>query len=276
MENSKNQKSELYLLPNVELPEKLVVFTADSLCKTDTITIETQLIGIIGKAFVKLGYSTSDKESEISYMVGELAIELKRRCPGMRIPEIAEAVTNGIFGDYGEFYGLNVVTIVKFCTAYMDSEKRRNAMREFLDAIQPKTLPPSPAAIQAENERLILAAYDTFLQRGYYEDFGNFIYGQLEKLNLIQLTAQRKTQIMQQAKHQLEEKYSESSKTWLQARDNARKLADVVNNTEAGEAQVTSLAKKIALNIVFKDFAELETDLKELIEFQKSSQNEPE
>lgn len=63
-----------------------------------------------------------------------IATEVLERCtqkyPHVTLEEISEAIRNGIYGDYGDYFGLNAKSIFMFVQSYVKSESRVNALRE--------------------------------------------------------------------------------------------------------------------------------------------------
>lgn len=45
----------------------------------------------------------------------------------LTLPEIADAFKNGVFGKYGEFYGLSAPNLLNFLYSFLESEKKINA-----------------------------------------------------------------------------------------------------------------------------------------------------
>ena len=54
-------------------------------------------------------------------------ISTERDMMELTLPEIADAFKNGVFGSYGEFYGLSAPNLFGFIRSFLTSEKKREA-----------------------------------------------------------------------------------------------------------------------------------------------------
>lgn len=101
----------------------------------------------IGRLFALKGQQAETED--LKFMGRELMQSVKERYPGLTVQEIAIALDKGVKGDYGDYYGLNVITFLDWIKAYSISEARRRALEEKAKAEIPEKVPPTPAEVEA-------------------------------------------------------------------------------------------------------------------------------
>ncbi len=104
------------------------MFESPMVRESDELEIDKAVLPSLIKANKDLGFTI--EESKLSHLFDGIATEIKRNVPNIRLLEIPIAINKGILGDYGEFYGLSVVTVVKFLKAHYESEKRANLAKQ--------------------------------------------------------------------------------------------------------------------------------------------------
>lgn len=67
------------------------------------------------------------KEPVIMASALDEMISTERDMLELTLPEIADAFKNGVFGSYGEFYGLSAPNLFGFIRSFLTSEKKREA-----------------------------------------------------------------------------------------------------------------------------------------------------
>jgi hypothetical protein len=96
----------------------------------------------VARAFADMNVKDISEEDR-DYLVNELTDNVIKYYPSIRISEIPDAISLGIRGKYGPFYGLSVVSFEGFISAYLYSEKRTCMVREMpVDDDEPRR-PPS-------------------------------------------------------------------------------------------------------------------------------------
>ena len=115
---------------------------------------------------------------------------------GLTAPEIEYAFRNGVFGAYGEYYGLNAISLYGFLEGYFKSEKKAESTRLVREARE--------AAIrnEAEAERArIRAEMEKAKRDGTFVPTGRFDFGRAAKsVNEALSTAEHRKRIEQQAR----------------------------------------------------------------------------
>lgn len=76
-----------------------------------------------------------------AYLVNEVTKSILNKYPALRLPEIPIAFEKGIRKEYGEYYGLCVVTFEQFIAGYLTSSTRQNLVKERDKLIETKNEP---------------------------------------------------------------------------------------------------------------------------------------
>lgn len=107
----------------------------------------------------------------------DMARDLDRKLAGdeelslLTLEEVRVAFLHGVAGDYGEYYGINYVTLSKWVTSYFYSAERLEAVRKYIKATerQPQTtnLIAQKSVETTEWEREMRQIEDI---KGYFED----------------------------------------------------------------------------------------------------------
>lgn len=103
---------------------------------------KSRLMDIVSKTEFELGYKASDAK-HMAMMCNALLEEIKTSFKSIRIDELVIAFKNGARGEFGEFFGLSVVTFNKWINGHQISEKRREALKSIRDAEKVEVKQPS-------------------------------------------------------------------------------------------------------------------------------------
>jgi hypothetical protein len=219
--------------------------------------IEKQLVTLISKTVFELGQAPKSTD-ELLLMSQSLLPEVKSMFQNLTLEELSLAAHRGALGFYGEFFGLNPVTLTKWFNSILMDMKRQDAKKLLL--------PEEPKQIEralSEKERIDLAlkAFDKFKQLGYYEDWGNLVYSFLEAKELINFSNERKSE-MKEAVMKIELERLSTPLTL----DEKRTFDRDKNALLEGRTDLKSKCKRYALNVFFKDLIEFKQELKDLLE----------
>lgn len=125
---------------------------------------------------------------EMKLIADEVHDRCKRLYPNVTLEEIRTAVKNGIYEEYGEYYGINAKYIMFFIESYLKSESRRLAKEAYENA---KRIEQKPAPVKmtiGDYKSWILEDFRIFKEMG--KEFVPFIsrkYVLLRRLGLIGL-----------------------------------------------------------------------------------------
>lgn len=229
--------------------------------------IKAQINGYILKAFTDAGVNingqtSSDKERTILILSDSVSDDMMHYFKTLTIQEIGLAIQNGIRGEYGDFYGINVKTIHQFCKAFRDSFERNETMRK----VKQQTEPDEQKLSQAEIDKIMIPAcidaFKKYKETNELIDFGGAKFTYLKSIGLISLTPERQTEIMEQAK---KEQAEESNKAIF--KNGADSMAGIIagnilKNLDKHET-VKNAARLIALREYFDYLIEFEIELGE-------------
>lgn len=128
------------------LPEERKIIEAGlkpTLAKSYAMDVLEQLTDTVNMAF-SLSGQKPDNGNEL-IIVNELYAKLMETYPHCTMDEVRTAIRNGVFDEYGEYYGLNVKTFVMFIRSYLFSEQRKAAKAAFDAARRKEDKPKAPA-----------------------------------------------------------------------------------------------------------------------------------
>lgn len=115
----------------------------------------SEIVDIVSSTFAKAGQVKDPAE------VAVFAVAMKRiileRHKNLTIQEVAIAMENGLLGDYGQHFGLNVTTFNNWLKAYTKSDQRFQAKKA-----QSTAIPLPPPSVAYNNQRLKEAAIRCF------------------------------------------------------------------------------------------------------------------
>jgi hypothetical protein len=234
-----------------------IVLIRDSLTglrigQQDEVTLEAALIAIVGEIFTFAGQNIEPKETKMMCKV--ISGDLRRRYKGLTLSEVDYALNAGVRGEYGEYYGINVVSVNKWLRAYYNSDERKEAMRS-------KVFPELalPAHVMTKEERrkvkveMTVNAWEKAKNGEYVTDYGNVVYDFLAyDRSMIQFSVEEKNGFMAAAKKELENEAKDNAKTYIPVSYLISRI------TEKG---IVSRAKRIALNVFFARMIDENTDL---------------
>ncbi|ASU33159.1 hypothetical protein MuYL_1261 [Mucilaginibacter xinganensis] len=155
----------------------------------------------VAKAFADTNTKEISDEDR-NYLVNELTDNILKYHPAIRLNEIPEAIAQGVRGRFGEFYGLSVVTFLKFIEQYLFSEKRTNIVKESVIDDVPRPVPDLQTQFETAKQNALYA-----LQRKKDKKdnsaIATVVYDFLDRIKLIQFTIAEKQDMMADAVREL-------------------------------------------------------------------------
>lgn len=201
--------------------------------------IKDSLAVMVQTVFAAAG-QVPDK-SDVVLIIREISRDLRNRFKNLTLAEVKTAMDNGVRGCYGDYYGINVVTINKWLKAYTESDERVEAVKSRnTPALPPRTAPAAEGGLNME--AAVSAAFEKYRREGKVNDYGNVIYDYLNKQGFIKFTNRQKERMMREAREELAEDAHRRSKNIV----NLKVLADGITC-----GRITARAKRIALNEYF-------------------------
>lgn len=105
----------------------------------EELEIDKVVLPAILKAQKDLGFNPNEEKG--SHLMDGIALEIKRAVPNIRLLEIPIAINKGVLGEYGDFLGLSIVTVIKFLKAHYTSAKRAEIAKQVSNKEEEKPIP---------------------------------------------------------------------------------------------------------------------------------------
>jgi len=160
----------------------------------DKSELSSRIIDILSNISNALGQQMrpADMKAQTIGLIAEIGAYFKK----LTIEELDIALKNGIRGEYGEYFGLNVITYHKFIKASLLAEKRRDALVKQMEFIEDQNRAKTEKDIERiesefwENEK---NRFQKFKETGkFYGDSPSTIFGIYESKGKISLTTSEK------------------------------------------------------------------------------------
>jgi len=259
--------NETGLVRHVSQP--LEALSSAPVCRLPTVAIESILMSAVQKAFKDKGQQIAPDQAD--HLVSSLASAILKVCPYIRIAEVPIAIENGVLGEYGEYFGLNVVTFVSFVKSYFNSQNRAEMVKNWQKEASKETVanPPSEEEMVRRNKELLIKAFDRYKRLGYYEDYGNYVYQvAAKKFKLFSLSEDRKKEYLEQGKKRAIAHYkNEMTKRPFDRNVFAKNIEEAAGMVKGSEGlnKVYKEALQLALMGWFKELVEKEVEIKDLL-----------
>ena len=150
-----------------------------------------QLINIlqveIARTAVRGG--TTMSENDLRFTCEEIAQLINDDFGTIRIGELPIILRAGVYGKFGESFGVNAVSVNKWIIGYLDSDCRKKAIQEIhrisAERQLPAKAPVTPQGEYASLRKMLGAAYDKYLHGESISDPGCCHYKFLTQLGLL-------------------------------------------------------------------------------------------
>ena len=190
------------------------LFESGNLCLTmERVDITTKLNELILKTSSVINFKIKEDDaiSQAVLMVSELATYF----PNAKMNEVETAFNTGVRGMYGEFMGLSVVTYHKWLTSYFESEKRKIAIKRYLDM---KEAEQNIEPTDAEKEKIFADAYASDIEKiknGIEVSPTHVMYDYCEKNKFIELDIDSKRDLAANVKANIESLINSSDRDYV-------------------------------------------------------------
>jgi len=215
---------------------------------------------------------------ERDYMVNELTDNIIACYPSIRISEIPQAISEGIRGKYGEYFGLSVVSFEKFISQYLLSETRTRAVKEMPVPTVEKVIPGRDEQFALAKSNVLMALERKKAGKPV-SSMAASVYDFLDKLQLLHFTRDEKYDMMADAARLLinELKIKLLTAPAYQRPALKRDLGDYTTAltggalTDGQKQQIVRMAKRLALDAFFQQVMLEEIDLGEMMDRKKGA-----
>lgn len=262
-------------------PDKIILAALSSkkISECSEIELDVEIASSIGIAFGYVGKKVDNStENDIKFITRMLPGDLKRFVPNMRIKELSIAIKRGVFKEFGEYYGINVAELIRFCKSHYESDLRSNTAKSFLKPIETPQLMPSQETIFNLFKNNLLDAYSKHLNGGKYEANAPALYDFCNKLGLIIFSTAEKRDIMNDASKEIIRETE--LKLFVTVEDFHRKpLLRIKENITIPFEQLDkdlkiiliNKSKKLTLSALFNEIHISEFNLSEMVENKKEN-----
>lgn len=228
----------------------------------------------IAKCYVHLNFKIPE---DTEYLVNEVTDAIIEKYPSMRTAEIPTAFAKGIRNEYGEFFGLCVVSFEQFIVGYLASPERKRLVDEKNRLQIEASSEPSPDEKFSTAKGLSLDVYNLVKANHQVGIKGVAVYVFLNALGLIH--ADYKKGIMKEALNTLvaEKERDIANSTELIRRRQMNADLEILKTNIANDILTVSqyddvkrVAKRQVLTNWFRDLILDDSDLAELIESKRN------
>ena len=143
------------------------------------------------------GKDANEQARHLQVLAAALLEEIKTVFPTIREKEVSEAFRRGVREEYGQYFGLNIISFHKWLKGWQTDEKRVNALRQARAGEQaPLRQVMSKDEAEFEWRQIILRRFKEYKTTGvFYSEQPRFEFLEFEKRGLISLTAEAKERI---------------------------------------------------------------------------------
>jgi hypothetical protein len=124
-------------------------------------------------------------KKDVVLITREVYKDLEKKYKGLTLKEIEYIFEQGIRGEYGDNYGINVISINRWLKTYYHSEERKQALKEITFVGLPQQTEPTEQEKQAIREKMVEKAFAEFRKNGFTPDHGRVAYKYLDEMGLI-------------------------------------------------------------------------------------------
>jgi hypothetical protein len=210
------------------------------------------IINLVNTIYATAGQRASD--DDIKALCILLKTELKTYFNNASINEVEIACSKGIRKEYGEYFGISIVSINNWINKYLNSEERINSIKKYQNLIIMNQ--QQNELSQAEKDKIMLDSVDRLKEYSQTKefnvenfDFGNAVYDFLVSKGTIDFTTDEKNEFMEIAKEHLKRDAMLQKVRFEITHGSFNKILSVI---EAQKSKpVVILAKKYALKKYF-------------------------
>jgi hypothetical protein len=217
------------------------------------VEVELTLNTYILATYTRAGFKNPGEEALALY-ASEFYSLLTEKFPRVTLAEIKEALKEGVYGEYGEFTGLNPKTFVQFVKGYLFSKDRKEAIAQFESkrTFLKAQISLTPDQREEFNKQFVNELFEDHKAGKLVSDYvPGFIYEFLEQQGRLKLSLEAKKAISERA-----QKYFLRLKTSKRYKGNARSIGDeLAAYIENRDEQLT--VKNISKQFAVVDFFDL-------------------
>lgn len=247
----------------------------------EELEIDKVVLPAILKAQKDLGFNPNEEKG--SHLMDGIALEIKRAVPNIRLLEIPIAINKGVLGEYGDFLGLSIVSVIKFLKTHYMSAKRAEIAKQVSHKEEEKPI-PSIEEQKALAKVHLIEGFERYKETKKIPFSAVYLYRFLSKhFNLVEYSNEVKFEMYYEAI--LKIKNEKEHDLDINSRISNRKDIDFLNGfldtipdkIECAKAVLKAVQEKelrymlkneserIALKRYFDNLIEMETEIKDLL-----------
>jgi hypothetical protein len=229
----------------------------------------TYILGqIITKTALTAGQTLSD--DTLAFILEGLVNDLQKRFTGIEIPEIITACENGVRRVYGDYFGINIVSINQWIQSYINSGEHQKYLNSKPVPENQKQIAASSTKTTEEIDRImragIVQCFADYQKTGFVIDFGSVRYDWLFLHNILVPEDEQIEYYLSESRQTVEAKAKQQSESIYKLdRYEGKKLIDELEGMTDKHAKIQSEAKKLAMMEWFENIIESKQDINELI-----------
>lgn len=204
----------------------------------------SDLAVLIGGVYAQIGQSIDGKE--LAGMASALFRDLQTRYSMLTLHEVGLALDNGLRGDYGQYYGLSVITFNNWLKAYKQSDERYKAIKS-MEKARNALPPPGVEYGEQRMKEMCLRYFDSYKQSGDPGIACVTVYQHLQKIRVINQTKEYKIAAVNKVK------------ATMKSHNNLTFQKEVLENRARFEAM------KDCLKAFFQELIDMNTELKDVM-----------
>lgn len=211
----------------------------------------------IVKAYITARYEMPEV-FEIEIIIEETMKAIKSKFGSLREEELSIAISRGLIGDYGDFKGISMITIIQFVKAYLKEESR---IKLTLPAKEQK-MQPSENEIFELSKSNALKAFGELQRNGTVGSFGGVVYDFLCKIKVIDLSQEEKNDYWKEAKEEYLQYITKAIANPLDMseRNRLKKDLELFQNGEKKD-RIISISKRLIVDDFFRGLIMDETPI---------------
>lgn len=210
------------------------------------------------------GHDVKQQTVNLQVLATNLYEEIKSFFPFLKVEEMMLAFRNGVRGEYGDFFGLNIVTFHKWIKGFQTDDRRKRALVEIKEWNERE---PEPLMTKEQAFKAWCDTIQTQFER--FKETGVFVcanpthhYRRFQELGLISLTGEQMDAILVRAKESI---IKRKKLQRLNPNNHAerKELGDFIEHATKGELTPTEKevirveARRIAIEDYYKTIDKL-------------------
>jgi hypothetical protein len=213
---------------------------------------------------------------DLNYLKVSATSDIMTYYSHMTLEEIRLAIYHGVRGKFGEYFGINTITIFEWLKKFKtDMQPQVNVeAKKYLKLPEENNVEITPLETDQNTCKVLSEAYHDFKQNGNFTfyDIGNFGYKLLDRMGLILYSNEEKLDMLNKSREQhlyelrKKNRKLENQGKVFQKSDYQKMKEKILNGQDKSfEEQVKSGAMRIALSEYMKQCIDCDVDLELLL-----------